>query len=149
MRSLDYLATRPEVDASRMATMGISGGGLTSFFTACLDTRVAACVVSGYFNTFADSILAMDHCVDNYVPGLLDVAEMPDLAGLIAPRPLFCESGTRDPIFPLPAFERATARAREIYAAFGVAEHFGAEIFDGDHRFHGEGAFAFLRDHLG
>ncbi|MCA1595933.1 MAG: alpha/beta hydrolase family protein [Chloroflexi bacterium] len=61
MRSLDYLAARPEVDPNRLITMGISGGGVTSLFTACMDTRVCAAVVSGYFNTFRDSILAVDH----------------------------------------------------------------------------------------
>lgn len=144
MRALDYMATRPEVDPKRLITMGISGGGLTSFWTACLDTRVHAAIVSGYFNTFRDSILAVDHCVDNYVPGVLRVVEMPDMAGLIAPRALFAESGTRDDIFPLPAFERAVTRAREIYAAFGVPERFDAEVFEGEHQFWGKGAFRFL-----
>ena len=148
MRVLDYLQTRPEVDPDRLVTMGISGGGLTSFFTACLDARVRVGVVSGYFNTFRDSILSVDHCVDNYVPGLLPVVEMPDMAGLVAPRALFVESGAKDSIFPLPAFERAVARAREIYAAFDASDRFGAEIFEGDHQFHGKGAFRFLEQHL-
>ncbi len=144
MRALDYLQTRPEVDPDRLVTMGISGGGLTSLFTACLDTRVRVGVVCGYFNTFRDSILSVDHCVDNYAPGLLSILEMPDMAGLVAPRALFVESGTQDKIFPLAAFERAIARAQEIYAAFGVPERFAAEVFEGDHLFHGKGAFRFL-----
>lgn len=148
IRSLDYLTTRPDVDAERMAVMGISGGGTISLFTACCDTRVKACVLSGYFNTFADSILAIDHCVDNYVPGLLKVTEMPDLAGLIAPRALFAESGEHDSIFPAAAFREAVAKAKEIYRAFGVPEQFDAEGFPGDHQFHGQGAFQFLRSRL-
>lgn len=144
MRALDYLQTRPEADSERLAVMGISGGGLTALFSTCLDTRIHACVVSGYFNTFAASILAVDHCSDNYVPGLLALCEMPDLAGLVAPRALFAESGDRDPIFPLLAFEQAVARARQIYAAFGASGQFDAEVFNGDHRFHGAGAFRFL-----
>ena len=32
MRALDYLATRPEIDMNRLAVMGISGGGTTTFF---------------------------------------------------------------------------------------------------------------------
>lgn len=144
MRGLDYLQMRPEVDPQRLVTMGISGGGLTSLFTGALDTRVGVCVVSGYFNTFRDSVLAVDHCVDNYAAGLLNLIEMPDLAALIAPRALFVESGTRDDIFPLPAFKRAVARAEGIYTAFGVPDRFGSEVFEGEHLFHGTGAFAFL-----
>lgn len=149
IRSLDYLTTRPEVDSRRLATMGISGGGLASLFTACVDERVHTCIVSGYLNTFRDSILAVNHCVDNYVPGLLKVAEMPDLIGLIAPRPLFAESGRKDPIFPLHGFEKAVAQGRQIYAAFGVPAHFDSEVFEGEHQFHGVGAFRFLKEHFG
>jgi hypothetical protein len=149
MRALDYLETREEVDAARLVTMGISGGGLTSLFTAALDTRVAACVVSGYLNTFAGSVLAVNHCVDNYVPGLLALAEMPDIAGLVAPRLLFAESGRDDPIFPLATFEQASQEVSAIFAAAGVPENFGKEVFDADHQFHGVGAFRFLRERLG
>ncbi|HVK02117.1 MAG TPA: alpha/beta hydrolase family protein [Armatimonadaceae bacterium] len=145
MRAIDYVLTLDGVvDPARVATMGISGGGLTSLFTAAVDTRVAACVVSGYLCTFEASVLGVFHCVDNFVPGLLALCEMPDLTALVAPRPLFAESGDKDPIFPLPGFRTAVARAGEVYRAFGVPENFGHEVFDGDHRFHGVGAFAFL-----
>jgi hypothetical protein len=148
MRSLDYMTSRPEVDPKRMATMGISGGGLTSLFTACVDPRVKVAVVSGYLNTFRDSILAVNHCPDNYVPGLSKIVEMPDMAGLVAPRGLFAEGGTRDPIFPNKAFEGAVGRVKEIYGAFGVAEQVASETFEGEHEFHGVGAFKFLKEKL-
>ncbi|MEO6528550.1 MAG: alpha/beta hydrolase family protein, partial [Gemmatimonadaceae bacterium] len=85
MRAIDYLATRSEVDASRVATLGASGGGTTSLLTAALDPRVKVAVVSAYFNTFRDSIVSISHCPDNYVPGLLQDMEMYDIAGLVAP----------------------------------------------------------------
>ena len=150
VRALDYLETRADVvDPARLAVLGISGGGLAALFTAAWDARVRACVVAGYFNTFRASVLSIDHCVDNHVPGLLSLAEMPDLAALVAPRALFVESGRADPLFPFAAFEGAVAQAREIYQEFGAPERFGAEAFDGGHQFHGVGAFAFLEGALG
>jgi dienelactone hydrolase len=148
MRALDYLQTRPEVDPNRLITMGISGGGLTSLFTAALDTRVAAAVVSGYLNTFADSVLSINHCVDNYAPGLRNLCEMADIAGLITPRLLFAESGAKDHIFPLAAFEKAVAQVSACYATVSASDRFGHEVFDDGHCFHGVGAFAFLEAHL-
>lgn len=149
MRALDYLETRTDcVDPSRLAIMGISGGGLVSLFTAALDIRISACVVSSYFNTFAASVLSIDHCVDNYVPGLLLLCEMPDLAALVAPRALFAVSGDSDPIFPIDAFREAVEQAADIYRVFGRSDRFASEIFSGGHRFHGVGAFEFLAQQL-
>jgi dienelactone hydrolase len=145
MRSIDYLATRREIDIARVATLGASGGGTTSLLTAACDQRVKTAVVSAYFNTFRDSIVAISHCPDNYVPGMLQDMEMFDIAGLVAPRALFVESGRNDRIFPIAGYERAVAKAREIYQVYGSPERFGAETHDGAHEVHLVGAFDFLR----
>ena len=144
MRAVDYLATRAEVNGERVATMGISGGGTVSLFAGAVDERVRAAVVSCYFNTFRDSIVSLSHCLDNYVPGLLRYMEMYDVAGLVAPRGLFVESGENDRIFPLSAAREAYARTEPIFRTFGAEERLGREIFPGGHEFHGVGAFEFL-----
>jgi cephalosporin-C deacetylase-like acetyl esterase len=148
MRAIDYLRTRSEVDFSRIATMGISGGGTVSLFSAALDERIKIGVVSGYFNTFRDSILSLSHCIDNYVPGILNYIEMYDIAGLVAPRGLFIESGARDPIFPIHGSRAAFKKAQDIYSAFGAADKIGHEVFDDEHVFYGKGAFEFLKKML-
>jgi hypothetical protein len=148
MRAIDYLQTRKEVDPKRIATMGISGGGTISFFSAALDTRIKVAVISGYFNTFKDSIMSISHCIDNYVPNILNVAEMSDIAGLIAPRAMFVESGTRDNIFPIEATKASFARAQKIYGVFGASDKIGLEVFEGEHQFWGKGAFEFLKQQL-
>ena len=43
---------------------------------------------SCYFCTFRDSIMSIYHCMDNYVPGLYQYAEMSDVMGLFAPKPV-------------------------------------------------------------
>jgi len=149
MVSLNLLLAQPNVDPDRTAIMGISGGGLVAFWTACLDERFAAAVVSGYFNTFFDSILSIDHCVDNYAPGLAGIVEMPDMAALIAPRKLFVESGTRDEWFPGEVFTRACERAEEIYQDAGAPEAFGRELFVDDHVFSGRLALPRLKHWFG
>jgi dienelactone hydrolase len=148
MRSIDYLSTRAEVDPERVGVMGISGGGTTAFFSAALDERVKAAVVSGYFCTFRDSMLSISHCMDNYIPGVLDYAEMYDIAGLIAPRAMFAESGDKDPIFPAESTRYAVGKAREIYRIMGAEDRLGFEVFHGPHTFHGVGAFEHLAKQL-
>ncbi|MBV9613569.1 MAG: hypothetical protein JO091_13930 [Acidobacteriaceae bacterium] len=148
MRSIDWIAMRPELDSSKIGCMGISGGGTCTLFASALDLRIKAAFVSGYMNTFRDSIMAVSHCIDNYVPGILNWAENYDIAGLIAPRPLFSEGGDRDPIFPVAATRECYARVKKVYEIFGVPERVQQEIFEGEHVFNGVRGLPFLREAL-
>lgn len=145
MRSIDYLESRPEVDARRAGVMGISGGGTITLFSSALDTRVQAAYVSGYLCTFKESILSLSHCIDNYVPGILNWAEMSDVGALVAPRYFFAENGRRDPIFPVQAAEQAFDEIRRAYAVFGAEDRCEQEVFNGAHVFHGQRGWPFLR----
>jgi hypothetical protein len=75
------------------------------------------------------------------VPGILNWFEAADLAGLIAPRYLFCESGTDDTIFPEPGVRTALAAAARIYEVLGAAEKNDSTFFEAGHSFHGAVAF--------
>ena len=148
-RLVDYLEGRPDVDARRLGAMGISGGGMHTFFSTCVDPRIRACVVSGYYSTFRDSILAMAHCTCNFVPGLGQFGEMYDLVGLLAPRPLLVEAATYDVIFPLAAVKKSVERAREVYDVFGARDQVETDIFEGRHEISGRRAYDFLWEKLG
>ncbi|MEJ8305127.1 dienelactone hydrolase family protein [Saccharibacillus sacchari] len=148
MRALDYVQTRQETDSGRVGIMGISGGGLVAGFTAALDQRIACAVVSGYTNTFAASILTRNHCLDNYIPGILLEAEMPDLLGLIAPRGLFVESGVNDHLFGPAGVREALDRLQVIFQASGHPNSIEADFFEGGHEIHGDPAFAWLKRQL-
>ena len=148
MRTLDYIASRPELDASRVGCVGISGGGTATLFAAALEPRLRAAMVSGYLNTFRDSVGSLAHCVDNYIPGILNWAEMHDIAGLIAPRPLFVESGEKDNIFPIQASIESFNHVREVYRVFGAADRIEQEVFPGEHSFWGKRGIPFLARQL-
>ena len=148
MRTIDWIESRPELDSARVGCLGCSGGGTVTLFSAALDPRIQAALVSSYLNTFRDSIMSLSHCIDNYVPGILNWAEMYDVAGLVAPRALFAESGERDTIFPVSASRASFERVRKIYQVFGAAEMAGHEVFDGPHSFSGKQGLPFLAKHL-
>jgi dienelactone hydrolase len=148
LRTLDYIASRPELDSSRVGCMGISGGGTVTLFSAALEPRIRAAMVSGYLNTFRDSIGSLAHCIDNYVPGILNWAEMHDIAGLVAPRPLFVESGEKDNIFPVAASRESFLQVREIYSVFQAADRVEQEVFPGEHSFWGKRGIPFMARHL-
>ena len=148
MRTIDWVATRRELDASRVGCMGISGGGTVTLFAGAVEPRIRAAFASCSLNTFRDSIMSVSHCIDNYVPGILNWAEMYDVAGLIAPRPFFAESGERDNIFPIAASRASFAKVKQIYEVFGAGELTGQETFDRAHSFWGKQGLPFLANHL-
>ncbi len=149
MRAIDFIETRKDLDAAKVGCMGISGGGTCTQFSSALDTRIKAAYVSGYLNTFRDSIMSVSHCIDNYVPGILNWAENYDVASLIAPRYFFSEGGDKDPIFPVTATKFAFSKVKHTYEVFGVPDRAQQQIFAGDHFFHGEQGLPFLAHALG
>ena len=127
--------------------MGISGGGLVCSYFAAVDDRVRACCVSGFANTYRGCVLAMHHCVDNYQPGLLLAADMPDILSMIAPRPMIWESGEHDPIFPIANVLEAEAIVRRVYEALGKGDNFEVDRFPDVHTIHGVRSYDFLWKH--
>lgn len=150
MRLIDYLDTVPEADTSRVGVMGISGGGMLSFFHTAMDTRIGACVVSGYFSSFRSSILAMSHCECNFAPGLFKIGEHSDISGLILPRPMMIEAGTWDCIFPIAEVRKSVEKAKEICVILGGNPESDVELdeFEGRHRISGHRSYDFLWEKL-
>src|SRR4029079_17178468 len=58
MRAIDWIETRSDLDAKRVGGMGISGGGTCTTFSAALEPRIKAAMISGYLNTFRDSVMS-------------------------------------------------------------------------------------------
>jgi dienelactone hydrolase len=134
--AINYLSSRQDVVPGVLGCTGHSGGGCTALWLAAIEERLTTAVVSGYFCSFKDSVLAMPHCECNYVPGVLDLIEMGDLAALIAPRSLRVVHGARDPIFPVPATVAQFGTVRRAYQlhdrseACSLAIHGGAHAYD-------------------
>lgn len=147
--ALGFLRTRPEVAGRPVGLIGFSGGALVASWTALIDGGLDATVLAGFPNTFRDSLLNISHCIDNYIPGLLADTELPGLLGRLAPQPLFLESGSRDPIFPVAGFRRAVEAVGQAYAEAGVPGRFASDLFPGVHEVSGRRSFPWLVRTLG
>jgi dienelactone hydrolase len=135
VRSLDYLETRDEVDASRMGVTGRSGGGAYSWWIAAIDDRIQAAVpVAGITDL-------ENHVVDGTVEGHCDCMffvntyrwDYPLLPALVAPRPLLISNSDRDGIFPLEGVVRTHFKTRKIYDLYDASEKLGLQITSGPH----------------
>ncbi|MEX1029055.1 MAG: alpha/beta hydrolase family protein [Paenibacillaceae bacterium] len=147
-RVIDYAVTLDEVDPQKIGCIGLSGGGLVAAYTSAVEERIMATVICGYTNTFKASIMSRRHCLDNYIPGILQLAEMPELIGLIAPRSLFIESGTDDHLFPVAEVDNALLKLGEIYKQYGAEARLSSDIFPGKHEISGRKSFDWLAQNL-
>ena len=140
-RGIDYLESRTDANMRRIGVMGNSGGGTISLFSAALLPRLRYAMPSCYFCTFEGSVMSIYHCADNYVPGLLKYAEMPDVLGLFAPRPVVCVAGKDDAIFPVDHVLKAFRHLKKIYTAAGAGDRCHLVVGQEGHRFYANDAW--------
>lgn len=147
-RLIDYAETRSEIDTSRIVMTGNSGGGTVTLFAAAMDERISIAIPGSYFCKFEDSIVPIEHCPCNLIPGILQYAEMFDVVGLIAPRPFLVVHGVDDRIYPIEGTREAFAAVQEMYQSLGVADR--CELFVGDsgHRYYKDRVWSFVKEHL-
>lgn len=146
---LDYAATRPELDMEKVMITGNSSGGAVCVFTAALDERIRLVAPGCYFCTFEHSVVSVHHCICNAVPGMMQVGEMYDVIGLIAPRPVLMINGESDPLFPIEGVHISFEHVQNIYEQFGAADRCELFVGDGGHRYFKDRVWDFVREHLG
>lgn len=144
IRALDYLETRPEVDAKRIGVTGRSGGGAYSWWISALDDRIAAAVpvagITDLINHVADGGAGRYH--DGVVEGHCDCMyivntyrwDYATVAALVAPRPLLISNSDKDVIFPLDGVYRIHQQVKRIYDMYGAGDKLGLQITEGPHK---------------
>ena len=144
LRSAEFLATRPEVDPTRVAAMGLSMGCFRTWQVAALSDRIAAGVclcwmatdqglmVPGNNQTEGQSAWTMTH------PGLFNHLDYPDVASIACPKPMLFYNGRQDLLFPIPSVEAAYAKMRQVWASQGASDRLETRIWDVPHVFNGE-----------
>ena len=115
-RAVDYLQSRPEVDAARIGITGASGGGNQTMYAGGFDERFRCVVPTCSVGTF-QAYLSAACCMCEVVPGILQWTEEGDVLGLAADRGLMVTSATRDAFqFSVDQAKISVARVQEIAA---------------------------------
>src|ERR671910_22077 len=149
MRLIDYLETRPDVDASRIGLGGLSKGGIETYLAAAVDPRVAVSVSErgvqsfkwaldhGAWDsrawTFRDALEAaadetktpvtasfVRQFYDRVAPGIYGEFDAPAMLPLIAPRPLLVINGDSDPRTPMAGVHESAAAAERADKTAGA-----------------------------
>lgn len=154
LRLVDYLVTRPDVDAARIGIVGNSKGGTEAYLAAAADPRLKAVVPLIGVQSFGWSLRRpaaweartwtfhgaveaaaasanqpvdaafMKTFYDRITPGLIDRFDGPAMLPLIAPRALLVVNSDSDPRSPLGGVREAVKAAREAYDASGMPVRF-------------------------
>jgi len=148
MRCVDYLESLPEVDSARIGCAGLSLGGEMAMWLAAMDERIAATVSAGFL-TLMDQ-MEQNHCMCWKFDGLREVVDFPDIYSIIAPRPLQCQNGHKEPPtqFTVAIAQEAMGQIRLIYKDLGATEDAVLEVHDGGHEIALDQLLEFLSDHL-
>lgn len=144
IRALDYLETRPEVDAKKIGVTGRSGGGATSWWILAADDRPAA------FAPIAGIVDLRSHLVEGVAPRLKEGViaghcdcmfmvntyrwDFPQVAALCAPRPLLLGNSDVDDIFPVAGYRRLADKVSKVYKLYGAEDKFQLLETSGPHK---------------
>jgi hypothetical protein len=148
-RAIDYIDSRGDADMGRVGVMGNSGGGTVGIYAAALLSRIQYVMPSCSFCNFRDSVMSIYHCVDSYIPGLLRYAEMSDVLGLFAPKPVVIVAGKQDHIFPVGGVHEAFSQLERIFAASGASDRCHLIVGEEGHRFYAKAGWDAMLEELG
>jgi len=138
LRTVDYLAQRPEVDPNRLGCVGLSVGGYRSYMLAALSPRIKAAVVVGWMTSYPKQVRR--HVINTvgftfHIPGLYPDLDYPDLSALVAPRALMVINGSRDGLFHPDAVKDAFAKIEACYKKAGAPDRQSCRMYDAPHEF--------------
>jgi dienelactone hydrolase len=154
LRALDVLAARTDVDAMRIATLGMSMGSTMAWWLAALDERVKVTVDINCLTDF-QALLARKalslHGLYYYVPALLSHFTTAQINALIAPRAHLALAGLRDALTPVEGLDAIDTALQAEYARLGHPERWSLLRYDVEHQETPEGraaVVAFLKRFL-
>ena len=128
IRSVDFLESLPDVDQSRLACTGASGGGTQTFLLTAVDDRIK---VSAPVNMISHYMQGGDVCEN--APNLrLDTNNM-EIGALMAPRPMLMVSAAGDWTRDTPRIEFPAIQS--VYALLGAKDAVATVQFIADHNY--------------
>lgn len=136
-RALDVLASRPEVDRSRIGCGGLSGGGMRTVFLGGLDERIKVAIAVGFMTTWREFLLdkAFTHTWMTYVPLLPKELDFPEILALRAPAATMVLNCRQDPLYTMPEMQRADAMIADTFKRAKASERYKSIYYDGGHKF--------------
>ena len=131
-RSIDYLCSRAEVRNDRIGCYGHSMGSTHTWLVGPWELRLKCllgnCCLPTYAAIHRTHLL---HCFPNFIPGLFQFGDTPEVAALIAPRPLHLNFGELDTGSPIEEVRDGVKRIARAYEKAQAGDRFSCFIQPG------------------
>jgi len=136
MRAIDYLQSRPEIDASRIGCTGNSGGGTQTSYLMALDDRIKAAAPSCYITSLEAllSTIGPQDAEQNVFGQVAFGMDHADCLMMRAPTPILICAATQD-FFDIQGTWTSFRYAKRLYTRLGVAERIGLLENDATHNY--------------
>ena len=128
--AVELLEKRKDIFNRQISVVGFSGGAPVAFLAALFENKIKAAAISGYTSYYKESILVQRHCLDNYLPGILNYAELPTMISAIAPKPLLIQTAEKDSLFPLQSAQKAYQEIKKVYRFLNLEEQLKMNILE-------------------
>jgi cephalosporin-C deacetylase-like acetyl esterase len=130
LRALDYLVSRPEVDASRIGCTGNSGGGTMTAYLSALDDRIKVAAPSCYITSWRSLLETIGpQDAEQNLPNFLTGLDQADFVAAFAPKPYLILSAIRD-FFPIAGARRTYGEVKRLYGLMGASDKLN--LFEAD-----------------
>jgi dienelactone hydrolase len=134
--AMNYMFSRPDIDAERVGCIGLSGGGARAAYLQATCTAVKACVIVGMMSTYEE---LLDRHFDShgwlFFPPWGRYGDWPDLVASRAPSPLLVQFSMDDELFSEEGMRAADHSIKEHYRRSGRQENYVGEFYPGPHKF--------------
>jgi dienelactone hydrolase len=124
-RAIDYFTSRPDVNANAIGCYGHSLGSVFTWLVGPWEPRLKClagnCCLPTYSATHRIRCL---HSYSTFIPGLHQYGDTPDVAALIAPRPLHLNFGAEDTSSPIPEVREGMEVIARAYASRDASDNF-------------------------
>jgi dienelactone hydrolase len=136
IRSLDYLASRPDIDPARLGCTGNSGGGTLTAYLMALDDRIVAAAPSCYLTSLERlfATIGPQDAEQNITGQVAFGMEHADYLTLRAPRPTLMCVATQD-YFDIQGAWTTFREATRVYGLLGHGERVALFEYNDKHGF--------------
>ncbi|NDV57180.1 dienelactone hydrolase family protein [Bacteroides sp. 519] len=144
IRSAEFLATLPFVDAERIGAVGFSMGAHRAWMLSAATDVVKVAAAICWMNTTEHLMTLTNNqnkggsAYSMLVPGIRNYMDYPHVASIACPKPMLFFNGTKDKLFPVEGVKDAYAIMHKVWKQQNQESNLVTKLWDQPHTFNKE-----------